>query len=22
MKAFEPTMTDPTGAPNPFDRHT
>ena len=22
MKAFEPTITDPTGAPNPFDRHT
>jgi hypothetical protein len=22
MKALEPTITDPTGAPNPFDRHT
>lgn len=22
IKAFEPTMTLPTGAPKPFDRHT
>jgi hypothetical protein len=22
MKTLEPTITDPTGAPNPFDRHT
>jgi hypothetical protein len=22
MKSFEPTITDPTGAPNPLNRHT